>query len=76
LDQIGYVPEEDPEVFGLLNPSEVLHTCHLISAFVESKTTSLLGLSIAQDGKDGDWVNYYVMRWAFTILLPNFIKFC
>ena len=62
LDKVGYVSEEDREAFGFLNPSEVLRACHLIPAFVEGKTTSLLSPSIARDGKDGDWVNYYVMR--------------
>jgi len=72
LDRIGYVPEDDLEAFGFLDPSEVLRACHLIPAFAEGKTTSLLGPSIARDGKDGDWVNYYVMRWAYIIPLPNF----
>jgi len=62
LDKVGYISEEDPEAFGFLDPSEVLRACHLIPAFVEGKTTSLLGPSIARDGKDGDWANYYVMR--------------
>jgi len=62
LDKVGYVSEEDPEAFGFLDPSEVLRACHLIPAFAEGKTTSLLGPSIARDGKDGDWMNYYVMR--------------
>ena len=75
LDQIGYVLEEDPEVFGFLDPSKVLRACHLNPAFAEGKTTFLLGPSIAQHGKDGDWVNYYVMQWV-SILLPNFMEFC
>ena len=62
LNKVGYVSEEDPEAFGFLDPSEVLCACHLILGFVEGKTTSLLGPSIAQDGKNGNWVNYYVMR--------------
>ena len=62
LDKVGYVSKEDPEAFGFLDPSEVFCACHLILAFVEGKTTSLLGPSIARDGKDGDWMNYYVMQ--------------
>jgi hypothetical protein len=63
LDRVGYVPAEDPEAFGFLNPSEVLRACHLIPAFAEGQTTELLGPSIARDDNiHGDWVNYYVMR--------------
>ena len=75
LDQISYVLEEDPEVVGFLDPSEVLHACPLMPAFLEGKTTSLLGSSIAQHGKDGDWVNYYVIQ-GLSILLPNLMEFC
>lgn len=63
LDRLGYVPEEDPEAFGFLNPSEVLRACHLIPAFSEGRTTDLLGPSVARDSAiKGDWTNYYVMR--------------
>ena len=74
LNKVGYVLEEDPEAFDFLDPLEVLCACHLIPAFVEGKTTSLLGPSIAWDGKDSDWVNYCVMWWA-SVINHQFVEF-
>lgn len=63
LDRVGYVPEDYPEAFGFLDPAHVLRACHLIPAFALGKTTSLLRPSTARDSEDGDWTNYYVMRY-------------
>jgi hypothetical protein len=76
LDRIGYVPETDAEAFGFLDPSLVLRACHLVPAFALGKTASLLARSAARDFHDGDWLNYYVMRWvSFTFtVLPSLIS--
>lgn len=74
LNCIGYVEENDPEVFGFLDPSEVLRACHLIPTFSAGKTRSLLGPSVAQDSPEGDWAAYYVMRW--DPLLEFELKYC
>jgi hypothetical protein len=66
LDRVGFVPEEDPEAFGFLDPMEVLRACHLIPAFSQGRTTDLLGPSIAREDPSGDYVNYYVMRSVQT----------
>ena len=47
LNKVGYVSGEYPEAIGFLDPLKVLYACHLIPAFVEGKTTSSLGSSIA-----------------------------
>jgi hypothetical protein len=64
LDRLGYVPEHYPEAFGFLDPAQVLRACHLTPAFDLGKTTSLLGPSMARDFTEGDWMNYYVMRYV------------
>ncbi|KAF8204209.1 hypothetical protein K438DRAFT_1964576 [Mycena galopus ATCC 62051] len=64
LDRIGYVPQTDTEVFGFLDPLLVLRAYHLVPAFVLGTTTALLGPSATRDFTDGDWVNYYVMRFV------------
>lgn len=65
LDQIGWVPEDDPSgAFGFLNPARVIRACHLIPAFSYGKTLRLLHSSQAQDSSTGDWVNYYVSRYV------------
>ena len=62
LPKIGFIPDS-PGAFGFLDPSLVLCACHLIPAFSDGHTDSLLprGPSIAQenDGTD-DWTAYYV----------------
>jgi hypothetical protein len=62
LPRIGFVDSDDPDVFGFLDPNEVIRAVHLIPAFNEGRTASLLGPSIArQEGeKDSDWTYYYV----------------
>jgi hypothetical protein len=61
LDCVGYVPHNDPEAFGFLDPACVLQGCHLIPAFDEGRTTDLCPPSVACDD-NGDWSGYYVNR--------------
>lgn len=62
LDRIGFVPSEDRDAFGFLDPKLVLRTCHLIPAFALGRSLRLLEQSSARDFQDGDWTNYYVNR--------------
>ena len=65
LDQIGWVPEDDPSgAFGFLNPARVIRACHLIPAFAYGQTTRLLSPSQAREFSTGDWTNYYVSRYV------------
>ncbi|KAJ7737919.1 hypothetical protein DFH07DRAFT_752764, partial [Mycena maculata] len=73
LDRVGYVPEDDAEAFGFLDPALVLRGCHLVPAFALGKTTALLGPSAAQDFSDGDWVNYYVMRFVDRDMMMRYL---
>ncbi|KAJ7441110.1 hypothetical protein FB451DRAFT_1106240, partial [Mycena latifolia] len=73
LDRLGYVPEHYPEAFGFLDPAHVLRACHLIPAFSLGRTTSLLGPSVARDSIDGDWINYYVMRFVDRDMMMRYL---
>ncbi|KIM70496.1 hypothetical protein SCLCIDRAFT_18613 [Scleroderma citrinum Foug A] len=67
LPKVGFVPESDYNAFGFLDPSLVIHGCHLIPAFSDSHTTVLLrqGASIARHPtEDDDWSSYYVNIFA------------
>ena len=65
LPKIGFVEWNDPFAFTFLDPAHVVRGCHLIPAFAEGRTSTLLpeGKSVArvlvQDETD-DWLNFYV----------------
>ena len=59
LDHIGFVPQEDFNTFGFLNPSTVVHAAHLIPAFVYGRTIEPCSPSVARED-EGDWEYYYV----------------
>ena len=65
LDRVGFVPHDDADAFGFLDPSCVLRGCHLIPAFNQGRTTELCPPLIARDD-EGDWDCFYVNRWAST----------
>ena len=68
LPKIGFVPETDDNPFGFLDPSLVIRGCHLIPAFSEGRTDSLLkrGESLArQPGETDDWCAFYVNMYIF-----------
>ncbi len=64
LPKLGFVPEDDELAFGFLDPSMVIRGCHLIPAFNEGQTSSLLSTQAPTEarkqGQIQDWVNYYV----------------
>ena len=62
LPKIGFVPDS-PGAFGFIDPSLVMRACHLIPAFVDGRTKSLLrqGPSLARGNEEeDDWAGYYV----------------
>jgi hypothetical protein len=63
LDRVGFVPHEDPEAFGFLDPSCVIRAIHLIPAFAHGRTMTLCPESVARD-PEGDWEFFYVNRQA------------
>ena len=62
LPRIGFVPEEDLDSFGFLDPNIVICGVHLIPAFSIGRTEELLGPSLARPEKDSDedWQAFYV----------------
>ena len=70
LPKIGFVPETNDNPFGFLDPSLVIRGCHLIPAFSEGRTDSLLkrGESLArQPGEMDDWCAFYVNMYVFFL---------
>lgn len=63
LDWVGYVPSDDPEAFGFLDPDCVVRAAHLIPAFKNGRTINLCPPSVARD-PEGDWEYFYVNRYV------------
>ena len=62
LPKIGFIPDS-PGAFGFIDPAVVIQACHVIPAFAEGCTDSLLqhGHSLAWANDDVDnYVAYYV----------------
>lgn len=62
LHRIGFVPQEDPLVFGFLDPQEIIRAVHLIPAYTHGRSPDALGPSLARHPRenDEDWNYYYV----------------
>lgn len=64
LPKMGFIPHDDPDAFGFLDPSNVIRGCHLIPAFADGKTSSLMpyqGKTFARaPGELEDWSYFYV----------------
>ena len=63
LPKIGFIPEDQPDAFGFLDPALVIRGAHLVPSFVDGRGTVNLrsGPSTARpDGVQDDWINYYV----------------
>jgi hypothetical protein len=73
LDHIGFVPHEDEDAFGFLDPAAVIHTAHLIPAFAHGRTINLCPLSVARDD-EGDWEYFYVNRYALLFHVAAYIQ--
>ncbi|KAJ7078763.1 hypothetical protein C8R43DRAFT_1177846 [Mycena crocata] len=73
LDRLGYVPEHYPEAFGFIDPAHALRACHLVPAFALGKTTTLLRPSKMRDSPEGDWMNYYVMRFVDRDMMIRYL---
>lgn len=66
LPRIGFVPDDDADAFGFLDPQDVLRAAHLIPAFAHGRTDELLGPLIARHARenDEDWQYYYVNMYV------------
>ena len=71
LPKIGFVEWNDPFAFTFLDPAHVVRGCHLIPAFAEGRTSTLLpeGKSAARvlvAEEIDDWLNFYVGMCVMT----------
>ena len=69
LPKVGFVEYTDPLAFGFLDPSLVVRGCHLVPAFADGKTSSLLPLNptaARSPDEHEDWVSFYVMMYVFS----------
>ncbi|KAF7377741.1 hypothetical protein MSAN_00197100 [Mycena sanguinolenta] len=62
---VEFLPDNDPNAFGFLNPDEVIRGAHLIPAFAQGKTKDLLATASVGRLPSGlstneDWRYYYV----------------
>ncbi|KAI9067490.1 hypothetical protein FKP32DRAFT_1673036 [Trametes sanguinea] len=75
LDRVGFVPASDEGAFGFLDPSDVIRACHLIPAYHEGRTRTLLGHSpLSQpSGAEDDWERYYVNRFVDRDMFMRFL---
>ena len=65
LPKIGFVQSSDHYAFTFLNPAQVIRGVHLIPAFSEECTSSLLPVTksaacILKPDEQDNWVNFYV----------------
>ncbi|EGO04992.1 hypothetical protein SERLA73DRAFT_45390 [Serpula lacrymans var. lacrymans S7.3] len=71
LATLHFVPMADNDVFGFVDPADVLRTCHLIPAFARGKSRpDGVGLSrCVQDGQDSKlyYINRYVCNYFYLI---------
>lgn len=63
--QVSFVPWSSipGSVFDFIDPSHIIHACHLIPAFNVGQTHDLLDPSITRDSQ-GDWCAYYANRYG------------
>lgn len=72
LPKVGFIPDTDKNAFGFLDPSLVIRGCHLIPAFTEGRTTTLMkpGPSLGRLSREtDDWSSFYVN--IYVVLLSN-----
>jgi hypothetical protein len=63
LPKIGFIPDTDDSAFGFLDPSLVVRGCHLIPAFADGRTSTLLAsthTAARSPNEIDDWVAFYV----------------
>ncbi|KZT63257.1 hypothetical protein DAEQUDRAFT_780622 [Daedalea quercina L-15889] len=63
LHRLGFVPDDDPDAFGFLDPEVVLRASHIMPAFAYGKVDDLLPPSRcarSEDEEDLDYQYYYI----------------
>ncbi|KZV89952.1 hypothetical protein EXIGLDRAFT_771236 [Exidia glandulosa HHB12029] len=72
LDKVAFIPANEDDAFGFLDPAQVLRNMHLCPSFHEGRTKEYLGPSIFRPA-DGDYVSHYVMRFSDRDLVFRFL---
>jgi hypothetical protein len=65
LPKIGFVESNDEYAFTFLDPSQVIRGAHIILAFAEGRTSTLLPVTksiarVLNPEDEDDWLNFYV----------------
>jgi len=65
LPKIGFVESVDSYAFTFLDPAQVIRSAHLIPAFTEGCSSTLLPATkstacVLNPSKEDDWLNFYV----------------
>ncbi|KAG2059281.1 hypothetical protein BDR06DRAFT_979903 [Suillus hirtellus] len=66
LGHVHFLPLENPNAFGFVNPGDVLRACHIIPAFSQGQHNPDVGIS-PLGGDKHDWKEYYINRQAIFI---------
>ncbi|TFK69161.1 hypothetical protein BDN72DRAFT_878592 [Pluteus cervinus] len=72
LEQVEFLPMDDPDAFGFLHPSLIIRPCHVIPAFTHGRRVDLSVPSRGHEGR-GDWEKYYIMRFADRDLMMRYL---
>ena len=71
LDKGRFIPMHRTDVFGFVDPADVLRSCHLIPVFADDRQ-HLDGATVSQNGRNADdWKYYYINQYlSVQIVIP------
>ncbi|KAG2157996.1 uncharacterized protein EDB93DRAFT_1077626 [Suillus bovinus] len=78
LPKIAFMEESDPDMFGFLNPGQVIRGAHLIPVFASGHGVSSLqhGTLLARPGGElDDWEEYYVGIFVGRDMFMRYTQF-
>ena len=61
LDSLRFVPMTQDDVYGFVDPTDVIRACHLIPVFSKGRIHPN-GVVSRSERDEADWKNYYVNR--------------
>ncbi|KAJ7054561.1 hypothetical protein C8F01DRAFT_995281 [Mycena amicta] len=78
--RIGFLPADDPDAFGFVDPAAVLRACYIVPAFHYGYHDNGLGRSVGRPRQevdderqpDMDWAYYYVVMYADRDMVMRF----
>ena len=79
LPKVRFVPDTDDHAFGFLDPSLVIHGCHLILAFSEGWTDTLLRYGescVRKPGESDNWRMFYVNMYVNFLYFFYLVQHC